>query len=60
MKKLELKVLNIFPQLNRWIKYKLPEDIAKNKWDGKYVGQMQKWYLFYFFGDDSEVNINII
>ena len=19
---------------------------------------MQKWYLFYFFGDDSEVNIN--
>ena len=45
--------------IDKWIKYKLPANIAVNKWNGKYVGQMQKWYLFYFYGNDSEVNINI-
>ena len=53
-----IKSIKYISSANRWIKYKLPEDIAKNKWDGKFVGQMQKWFLFYFFGDDSEVNIN--
>ena len=45
--------------IDKWIKYKLPANIAVNKWNGKYDGQMQKWYLFYFYGNDSEVNINI-
>ena len=45
--------------INKWIKYKLPVNIAVTKWNGKYVGQMQKWYLFYFYGEDSEVNINM-
>ena len=53
-----IKSIKYISSVNRWIKYKLPEDIAKNKWDGKFVGQMQKWFLFYFFGNDSEVNIN--
>ena len=45
--------------INKWIKYNLPVDIAKSKWGGKFVGQMQKWYLFYFYGDEKEININI-
>jgi len=45
--------------IDKWIKYKLPISIAKDKWNGNYVGQMQKWYLFYFCGEDSEVNINL-
>ena len=45
--------------IDNWIKYNLPLDIAKNKWGGKYIGQKQKWYLFYFYGDENEININI-
>ena len=45
--------------IENWIKYNLPLDIAKNKWGGKYIGQKQKWYLFYFYGDENEININI-
>ena len=26
-------------------------------WNGKYVGQKQKWYLMRFLGSDAEVNI---
>ena len=53
-----IKSIKHIASINEWIKYKLPLDIAKNKWNGKFVGQMQKWFLFYFFGDDSEVNLN--
>ena len=53
-----IKSIKHIASINEWIKYKLPIDIVKNKWNGKFVGQMQKWFLFYFFGDDSEVNIN--
>ena len=45
--------------IDNWIKYNLPLDIAKNKWDGKFIGQKQKWYLFYFYGDDNEIDINV-
>jgi len=54
-----IKSIQYISLIDKWIKYKLPINIAKNKWQGKYIGQMQKWYLFYFFGKDSEVNINI-
>ena len=54
-----IKSIKHISLIDKWIKYKLPVSIAENKWQGKYVGQMQKWYLFYFCGEDSEVNINI-
>ena len=54
-----IKSIKYISLIDKWIKYKLPINIAKNKWQGKYVGQMQKWYLFYFLGKDSEININI-
>lgn len=46
-------------KIDEWIKYELPKDIAKNKWNGKFIGQMQKWFLFQFYGNDDEININI-
>jgi len=45
--------------IDDWIKYDLPIDIAKNKWNGRFSGQMQKWFLFYFYGNENEININI-
>ena len=46
-------------QIDEWIRYDLPTNIAKGKWNGKFIGQMQKWFLFYFYGNDDEININI-
>ena len=51
-------IKNIFV-LNKWIKYDLPSEISKNKWNGKFKGQIQKWYLFYFYGTDTEINLNL-
>ncbi|MBW0158245.1 RNA pyrophosphohydrolase [Sedimentimonas flavescens] len=40
-----------------WITYDLPADLVGNIWKGRYRGQKQKWFLFRFLGDDSQVNI---
>lgn len=40
-----------------WITYDLPEDLVPTIWGGKYRGQKQKWFLFRFLGQDSDVNI---
>jgi len=40
-----------------WLIYDLPEDLIGTIWGGKYRGQKQKWFLFRFLGQDSDVNI---
>lgn len=38
--------------------YDLPIEMIPNLWGGKYRGQEQKWFLFDFIGNDSQININ--
>ena len=40
-----------------WIHYDLPYDLVPTLWNGRFRGQVQKWFLFRFIGDDSQVNI---
>jgi putative (di)nucleoside polyphosphate hydrolase len=37
--------------------YDLPEDMIGQIWKGKWRGQRQRWFLFRFVGDDSDVDI---
>jgi putative (di)nucleoside polyphosphate hydrolase len=37
--------------------YDLPEDLIGTVWKGKYRGQTQRWFLFRFLGEDSDVDI---
>lgn len=41
-----------------WLAYDLPKDLQGKLWKGRYRGQIQKWYLLRFTGQDSDVNIN--
>lgn len=40
-----------------WVTYDLPAELIGAIWGGKYRGQKQKWFLFRFLGQDSDVNI---
>ncbi|TCL00612.1 putative (di)nucleoside polyphosphate hydrolase [Shimia isoporae] len=42
-----------------WVAYDLPHDIVPRIWKGRYRGQEQKWFLFRFHGDDSQINIEV-
>lgn len=37
--------------------YNLPYQIRKKLWDGKYLGQKQRWYLIKLISDESSIDI---
>lgn len=39
------------------LRYELPQKLSNKLWDGKYIGQEQKWYLVRFLGNEEEINI---
>ena len=44
-------------EIDDWLTYDLPSQVAKEAWKGKYRGQKQKWYAFRFTGNEKEINI---
>jgi putative (di)nucleoside polyphosphate hydrolase len=44
-------------EVEGWLKYDIPQDIAGQAWKGKYRGQKQKWYALRFTGEESEIDI---
>jgi putative (di)nucleoside polyphosphate hydrolase len=54
-----IKSAEYVAETSDWLYYTLPENLASTMWDGKYKGQMQRWFLFRFTGDDSEVKLDI-
>lgn len=49
--------VELLHSLKEWIEYDLPADLIGKVWKGKYRGQKQKWFLFRFLGEDSDINI---
>jgi len=39
------------------LQYDLPDELIGKIWKGKWRGQRQRWFLFRFLGEDSDVNI---
>ena len=52
-----VKNAKIVSKSKEWHYYELPKSIAYKLWGGKFVGQKQKWFLFHFLGQDSEIDI---
>ena len=52
------KHIKIILESKNWINYDLPKDLIPKLWNGKFVGQSQKWFAMEFSGSDSDVNIN--
>lgn len=40
-----------------WLAYDLPPELKGKVWKGRYRGQIQKWYLMRFTGDDSDIDL---
>ncbi|WPX97123.1 RNA pyrophosphohydrolase [Candidatus Bandiella euplotis] len=40
-----------------WLYHDFPEASAKVWFNGKYLGQKQKWFLLEFLGQDSDINV---
>ena len=51
------KNYEILMELEGWLSYSLPSSLKKIVWDGRYVGQIQKWFACRFFGKDKEFDL---
>lgn len=47
----------LLAELPRWLTYELPPELVGKAWGGRYRGQKQRWFLYRFTGEDSEINI---
>lgn len=50
--------VTLLAKTHHWLTYDLPPELLGKVWGGKYRGQRQKWFLFRFEGQDSEVEID--
>lgn len=44
-------------ELPNWIYYRLPSDLSRMAWEGRYQGQKQRWFAFRFLGKEAEIRI---
>ena len=54
------KNYEILMELEGWLSYSLPSSLKKIVWDGRYVGQTQKWFACRFFGKDRSLTLKLI
>lgn len=47
----------LIAECKHWIKYDLPKHLVPKFWEGKYIGQQQKWFLMKL-GNENSININ--
>jgi len=51
------KNYEILMEREGWLSYSLPSSLKKIVWNGRYVGQIQKWFACKFFGKDKEFDL---
>ena len=48
----------LFKTSNQWVKYDIPQEtLGKLPWGKTYIGQMQKWFIFKFSGQENDINV---
>ena len=52
-----VRSVSLLAEAPDWYAYDLPALVAGRAWKGRYRGQNQKWFLFRFEGDETEIDI---
>ena len=50
--------VKLIKEIDSKLTYILPDHLIGIIWKGKFKGQIQKWFVMRFIGNDSEININ--
>ena len=50
--------VKLIKKIDRKYTYILPDNLIGIIWKGKFKGQVQKWFIMRFVGNESEININ--
>ena len=47
----------ILAELDDWLSYDLPDEVAGRVWRGRFKGQTQKWFALAFTGTDADIDL---
>ena len=50
--------VELIKEIDKKYTYILPDNLIGIIWKGKFKGQVQKWFVMRFIGNESEININ--
>ena len=53
-----IKNIKIIKEIEKLQEYEFPESLVGIIWKGKFRGQIQKWFITRFIGQDNEINLN--
>tara|TARA_Y100000590_G_scaffold461622_1_gene623636 strand:- start:446 stop:922 length:477 start_codon:yes stop_codon:yes gene_type:complete len=58
----ETSIVNVelIKEIDKKLTYILPDHLIGIIWKGKFKGQIQKWFIMRFLGNENEININTI
>ncbi len=48
----------VIAEYQEWLTYDIPTELTKGFWNGRYIGQKQKWFLMRLQGGDELIDIN--
>ena len=52
-----IKNIKVLKEIEKSLEYELPPNLLGKIWKGKFRGQKQKWFIFRFEGDETEINV---
>ena len=50
--------VELIQEIEKKLTYVLPDELIGIIWKGRFKGQVQKWFVMRFIGNESEININ--
>ena len=50
--------VELIQEIEKKLTYVLPKELIGIIWKGRFKGQVQKWFVVRFIGNESEININ--
>jgi putative (di)nucleoside polyphosphate hydrolase len=48
----------ILAKAKNWLTYELPGDLHRQAWNGRYRGQIQRWFAMRFTGTDADIKLD--
>ena len=50
--------VEIVAESEGWLTYEVPDELRREVWGGRYVGQAQRWFLLRFTGRDADIDLD--
>lgn len=49
--------VQVLEESKSWLRYELPPELIGKAWQGRWRGQLQKWFAMRYLGDDANIHI---